>query len=100
MFANVKRERERERERERDWCRHLKVNIPSADRQVEGERERCVCVIFEFRQFVFFLLWELVYVFQRFVSIFAKNFDRTRCLAVSILEYNLGPKNTGFKVQY
>ena len=54
MFANVKRERERERERERDWCRHLKVNIPSADRQVEGERERYVCVIFEFRQFFFF----------------------------------------------
>ena len=46
--------KERERERERDWCRHLKVNIPSADRQVEGERERCVCVIFEFCQFVFF----------------------------------------------
>ena len=36
MFANVMRERER------DWCRHVKVNIASADRQVE--RERCVCV--------------------------------------------------------
>ena len=36
MFANV--------ERERDWCRHIKVNIASADRQVE--RERCVCVFF------------------------------------------------------
>ena len=34
MFANV------ERERERDWCRHIKVNIPSADQQVERERER------------------------------------------------------------
>ena len=30
--------------RERDWCRHIKVNIASADRQVERERERCVCV--------------------------------------------------------
>ena len=42
MFANVKREREREseRERERDWCRQVKLNIASADRQVE----RCVCV--------------------------------------------------------
>ena len=30
MFANV----------ERDWCRHIKVNITSADRQVERERER------------------------------------------------------------
>ena len=39
VFANVKRER--------DWCRHVKVNIASADRQVERERERerdvCVC---------------------------------------------------------
>ena len=46
MFANVEREREgggRERERERDWCRHVKVNIVSADRQVERES---VCVLF------------------------------------------------------
>ena len=58
----------------------IKVNNASADRQVERERERererYVCVLFEFRQFV--LLWELVYVFQ--------SSDRTRCLAVSILE--------------
>ena len=59
--------------------------------------------VFEFRQFVF-LLWELVYVFQSFVSIFAKKkkkkkkSDRTRCLAVSILEYNLGPEINGSKV--
>ena len=39
MFANV--ERERERERERDSCRHIKVNIQSADRQVK--RKMCVC---------------------------------------------------------
>ena len=51
MFANV----ERERERERDWCRHIKVNIPSADQQVEREREGGVCVCFEFRQFFFTL---------------------------------------------
>ena len=43
----------------------VKVNIESADRQVE-ERDVCVCVLFEFRQFGF-LLWELVYVFQSFV---------------------------------
>ena len=49
----------------------------------------CVCVLFEFRQIVVFLLWELVYVFQSFVQIFAKKSDRTRCLAVSILEYNI-----------
>ena len=60
-----------------------------------------MCVLFEFRQFFFFLLWELNYVFQSFVSIFAKKkSDRTRCLAVSILEYNLGPKITGSEVQY
>ena len=32
------------RERERDWCRHVKVNLASADRQGEREREREVCV--------------------------------------------------------
>ena len=62
MFANG------ERERERDWCRHVKVNIASADQQVE--RERCVCVCVFFLNFV--SLFELVYVFQSFVSIFAK----------------------------
>ena len=68
----------------------------------ERERKMCVCVLFlNFVSFFFFfLLWELVYVFQIFVSIFAKKSDRTRCLAVSILEYNHGPKITGFEVQY
>ena len=45
----------------------------------------CVCVCFLNFVSLFF-----VYVFQSFVSIFAKKSDRTRCLAVSILEYNLG----------
>ena len=56
----------------------------------------CVYVFFlNFVSFFFFLLWELVYVFQSFASIFAKKkSDRTRCLAVSILEYNLGPEIT------
>ena len=84
--------------RDRHWCRHVKVNIASTDRQVERERERErereMCVFF------LFLLWKLVYVFQSFVSIFAKKSDRTRCLAVSILKYNLGPKITGSEVQY
>ena len=31
---------------------------------------------------------------------FQKKSDRTICLAVSILEYNLGPKITGSEVQY
>ena len=76
MFANG------ERERERDWFRHVKVNNASADRQVERkretlrerererERERCV-FLFHFVS-LFNLLWELVYIFQSFVSIFAK----------------------------
>ena len=42
----VCKERERERLRERDWCRHIKVNIPSADRQLERERESEMCVFF------------------------------------------------------
>ena len=39
-------------ERERDWCRHVKVNLASADRQVERERERDVCVCVFFLNFV------------------------------------------------
>ena len=46
-----------------------------------------MCVLFVFRQF-FFSLWELVYVFQICVDLCKKS-DRTRCLAVSILEYNI-----------
>ena len=50
---------------------------------------------------LFFLLWKLVYVFESFVSIFAKKKSyRMRCLVVSILENNLGPKITGSKIQY
>ena len=45
-----------------------------------------MCVCFEFRQF--FLLWELVYVFQSLCRSLQKS-DRTRCLVVSILEYNI-----------
>ena len=91
MFA--KRERERERLVQARQSKHC------IDGSTRRERERDVCVLFEFRQF-YFLLWKLVYVFQSFVSIFAKRSDRTRCLAVSILEYNLGPKITGSEVQY
>ena len=42
----------------------------------------CVCVCVFFLNFVslLFLQWKLVYVFQSFVSIFAKQSDRTRCL--------------------
>ena len=50
MFANGERGG-----RESDWCRHLKVNIASADQQVE--RERDVCVFFlNFVSLFFFTL--------------------------------------------
>ena len=41
------------------------VNNASANQQVERERE--MCVLFEFCQFFFFILWELVYIFKSFV---------------------------------
>ena len=68
MFANGEREGERERLVQTRQGKPLQ----SADQQVEGERERCVCVFFLNFVSFFFLLWELVYVFQSFVSIFAK----------------------------
>ena len=75
-------------ERERERCRHVKVNIASADRQVERERE--------FRQFIFTLGTRLL-ISKFCVDLCKKKSDRTRCLAVSIPEYNLGPKITGVR---
>ena len=63
----------------------------------------CVCVLFEFRQFVFFTLGTRLRISKFCVDLCKKKkkkSDRTRCLAVSILEYNLGPKITGSEVQY
>ena len=91
MFANVRRERER------DWCRHVKVNIASADRQVE--REVCVCVracaCVRACVCVFFLIFVNLFFFtlgtrlriSKFCIDLCKKSNRTRCLAVSILEY-------------
>ena len=42
-----------------------------------------MCVLFEFRQFFFFTLG------TRLRKDLCKKSDRTRCLAVSILEYNI-----------
>ena len=63
----------------------------STSREREREREReIVCVLIEFRQFLLlFLLWKLVYVFQSLCKSLQKKSDRTRCLAVLILEYNI-----------
>ena len=100
MFVNV------ERERERDWCRHVKVSIASADRQVERERERererevcvCVCVCVFFLNFVSFFFYSGdSSTYFKVLCRYAKKSDRTRCLAVSILEYNLGPNITGVR---
>ena len=44
---------------------------------------RCVCVLFEFRQFFFYSGNSSTY------RSLQKKYDRTRCLAVSILEYNI-----------
>ena len=50
----------------------------------------CVCVfLLNFVSFCVFLLWELVYVFQSLCRSLQKKSDRTRCVAVSILEYNI-----------
>ena len=61
----------------------------------------CVCVLFEFRQFVFFTLGTRLRISKFCVDLCKKKkSDRTRCLAVSVLEHNLGPKITGSEVQY
>ena len=68
--------------RERD----IKVNIPSADRQVDRERERerkrDACVLFEFRQ-IFYSGNSSTY-FKVCVDLCKKS-DRTRCLAVVVI---------------
>ena len=97
MFANVEREREKERERERlVQARQSKHCIGgSTRRERERDRERDVCV--------FFLNFVSLFFYSRNSSTYfkvAKTSDRTRCLAVSILEYNLGPKISGSEVQY
>ena len=62
----------------------------------------CVCVLFEFRQFLFFFTLGTRLRISKFcVDLCKKKIqksDRTRCLAVSILEYNLGPEINGSKV--
>ena len=86
MFANIYRERLVQ-------ARQSKHCIGGSTSR-ERERERGVFCL------IFFYSGNSSTYFS-FVSIFAqKKSDRTRCLAVSILEYNLGPKITGSEVQY
>ena len=68
----------------------------------------CVCVCVCVYVCVFFLNFVSLFFFYSgnsstyfkvlCRSLQKKKSDRTRCLAVSILEYNLGPKITGSKV--
>ena len=58
-----------------------------------------MCVLFEFRQF-FFYSGNSSTISKFCVDLCKQKCDRTRCLAVSILEYNLGPQITGSEVQY
>ena len=61
----------------------IKVSNASADRQVERERDMCLCS---------FLISSVCSTLgtrlciSKFSKFFAKNSDHTRCLAVSILE--------------
>ena len=49
----------------------------------------CVCVLFEFGQFVFLTLGTRLRISKFCVDLCKKKSDRTRCLEVSILEYNI-----------
>ena len=73
----------------------------STSREREGERcvcvcvcacvRVCVCVLFEFRQIVFLFFFysgNSSTYFKVLCRSLQKKSDRTRCLAVSILEYN------------
>ena len=71
----------------------------STSRERERERERGVCVcVCEFRQFVYFYSGNSSTYFKVLNRSLQKKSDRTRCLAVSILEYNLGPEINGSEV--
>ena len=103
-------EREIERERERERLVQARQSKPCIGGSTSRERERegcvCVCVLFEFRQFVFFYSGNSSTYFKVLCRSLQKKrkkkkkkkSDRTRCLAVSILEYNLGPEINGSKV--
>ena len=65
---------------------NIKVNIPSADRQVEREMH-----VFFLNFARFFYSGNSSMYFKVCVDLCKKS-DRTRCLAVSILEYNINWK--------
>ena len=59
-----------------------------------------MCVFFLNFVSLFFFTLETRLRISKFCVDLCKKSDRTRCLAVSILEDNLGPKITGSEVQY
>ena len=67
--------------------KHCIDGSTSGERVRERKRERCVCVVFFlFRQFVFFYSGNSSTYFKVLCRSLQKKSDRTRCLAVSILE--------------
>ena len=92
---------ERERLVQARQGKHCIGGSTSRERMRERERERCVCVFFLNFVSLFFTLGTRLRISKFCVDLCQKQkSDRTRCLAVSILEYNLGPKITGPEVQY
>ena len=99
MFANGEREGERERLVQARQGKHCIGGSTSRER--ERERERDVCVFFLNFVSFFYTLGTCLRISKFCVDLCKKNKTVcTRCLAVSILEYNLGPKITGSEEQY
>ena len=84
MFANVKRERERERERLLQACQS-KHCISGSTRR---ERDVCVCSFSILSVCWLFYSGNSSTYFKLLCISLQKKSDRTRSLAVSILEYN------------
>ena len=70
---------------------------PCIGGSISRERERCVCVCSSVC-FFFYSGNSSKYFKVLCRSLQKKKSDRTRCLAVSILEYNLGPEINGSEV--
>ena len=102
VFANVEREREMQARQSKPCTGGSTSREREREREREKERERCVCVcvfFLNFVSFVFFTLGTRLRISKFCVDLCKKKkSDRTRCLAVSILEYNLGPEINGSKV--
>ena len=81
MFAKL--------DRERLVQAHQSKHCIGGSTSRERERERERGVLFESRQFCFFTLGTRLRISKFCLDLCKKRSDRTRCLAVSILEYNI-----------